>query len=220
MTNLMKAIETVNGTVETRAEVLVALANELGLVVAKDWVVAGSTDVITNKARTIKLIVSCTKKDGKQVIKRIIVGKVENKVLEQPFFYELKRGKYVVTGSEEYEVSEKVEEVVAETVEETVVEEVVVVVEEEVQEVPTQVEIVAEPVEKKMEEELEIINPTSLVIPKKYQHMIEQVSHDIDGWFVYLRDGYVSPSTGCQTIHEYTKADAMKEIRRIQKVEL
>lgn len=125
MTNLMKAIETVNGTVETRAEVLVALANELGLVVAKDWVVAGSTDVITNKARTIKLIVSCTKKDGKQVIKRIIVGKVENKVLEGCFFYNLKRGKYEVTGSEEFEVSEKVETVeVAPVVEEVAVEEV------------------------------------------------------------------------------------------------
>lgn len=143
MTNLMKAIETVNGTVETRAEVLVALANELGLVVAKDWVVAGSTDVITNKARTIKLIVSCTKKDGKQVIKRIIVGKVENKVLEGCFFYNLKRGKYEVTGSEEFEVSEKVETVEVEpVVEEVAVEEVETVAVAEVETVAVAVETV------------------------------------------------------------------------------
>lgn len=110
-----------------------------------------------------------------------------------------KRYKVVVT-ADEYKPVEKEVEVVEEIKEEQVAT-------EQIKEESA--------VEEKEEKVEQIINPTSLVIPKKYQHMIEQVSHDIDGWFVYLRDGYISPSTGCHTIHEYTKSDTLKEIRRI-----
>lgn len=129
MTNLMKAIKKVSGTVETRVEVLEAVAKELGFQVTKEFAIAGSASVITNKDKTIKIEISCTKKDGLQVIKKVFVAKLEmvdgKRTLQSPFFYNLKRGEYVVSGAEEYEVVETV--AVEETVEvEAEVEEVTV----------------------------------------------------------------------------------------------
>lgn len=62
-----------------------------------------------------------------------------------------------------------------------------------------------------------MVNNTSLKVPKKYEHMIQEVIYDRwDKWFIYLNEGCYSPETGCQTIHEYTQADALKQIREIK----
>lgn len=139
MTNLMKAIKKVSGTVETRVEVLEAVAKELGFQVTKEFAIAGSASVITNKDKTIKIEISCTKKDGLQVIKKVFVAKLEmvdgKRTLQSPFFYKLKRGEYVVSGAEEYEVVETV------AVEETVEVEVEAEVEEVTVETAETVEV-------------------------------------------------------------------------------
>lgn len=54
-------------------------------------------------------------------------------------------------------------------------------------------------------------------IPKKYKHMIKEVDFESreDGYWAYLHDGYRSENGyGSQTIHEYTKANLLKEIRK------
>ena len=60
-------------------------------------------------------------------------------------------------------------------------------------------------------------NSTTIKIPKKYQHMIDEVLKDQDGYWVYLKDGYYSPTLDCGTIHEDTIKDVLKEIRKIEK---
>jgi len=47
--------------------------------------------------------------------------------------------------------------------------------------------------------------------------MIDEVLKDQDGYWVYLKDGYYSPTLDCGTIHEDTIKDVLKEIRKIEK---
>jgi len=41
-----------------------------------------------------------------------------------------------------------------------------------------------------------------------------------EGWWVYLKEGWVSPETGCGTIHEHTIADLIPYINNIQKIKI
>ena len=60
-------------------------------------------------------------------------------------------------------------------------------------------------------------NSTKLKVPKKYQHMIDEVQKDCDGWWAYSKDGYIFESTSCHTAHEYNQNDLLKEIRTLIK---
>lgn len=62
-----------------------------------------------------------------------------------------------------------------------------------------------------------MINNTKLRIPKKYEHMIDEVNHDSTGYWVNLAEGYYSAETGCHTIHETSQKATLEQIRNIQK---
>lgn len=61
-----------------------------------------------------------------------------------------------------------------------------------------------------------MINNTKMRIPKKYEHMIEEINHDQDGYWVALADGFYSAETGSHTIHEETQKDTLACIRNIK----
>ena len=58
-------------------------------------------------------------------------------------------------------------------------------------------------------------NATKMKVPKKYQAAIKEIYRDYDGVWVILNDGFIAPSTGCQTIHEDRQIDALACIREI-----
>ena len=62
-------------------------------------------------------------------------------------------------------------------------------------------------------------NSTSLKIGKKYESAISEVFKDSDGYWIYLNYGYISTETQCGTIHEYTLAGLVKQLRTIRKIE-
>lgn len=62
-------------------------------------------------------------------------------------------------------------------------------------------------------------NTTSIKIPKKYQHMIELVEHDSDGYWAYTNNGFYFPSMECHTAHEWNQKDLLEKIRDIEKCE-
>lgn len=52
-------------------------------------------------------------------------------------------------------------------------------------------------------------------IPKKHQDKIDDFYRDIDGCWLILKDGYVSITTECSTIHEDTIKDIKHQIKTI-----
>lgn len=62
-------------------------------------------------------------------------------------------------------------------------------------------------------------NQTSIKVPKKYQGAIDEIIKDVEGYWVYLNDGYKSSDTMTYTIHEYTQKDVLKSLQTIIKVE-
>lgn len=61
-----------------------------------------------------------------------------------------------------------------------------------------------------------MINHTKMRVPKKYEHMIEEIIKDVDGYWIHLAEGFYSPETGTHTIHEGTQKDALACIRNIK----
>lgn len=61
-----------------------------------------------------------------------------------------------------------------------------------------------------------MINHTKMRVPKKYEHMIEEIIKDVDGYWIHLAEGFYSPDTGAHTIHEETQKDALACIRNIK----
>lgn len=57
-------------------------------------------------------------------------------------------------------------------------------------------------------------------VPKKHKDAIEDVYKDMDGIWITLKAGYVSTTTETQTIHEYTIAEARKQLKTIVKEEV
>ena len=55
-------------------------------------------------------------------------------------------------------------------------------------------------------------------VPKKYRDAIVDIDKDMDGWWAYLTDDYISTTTECHTIHELTLAEFKKEFKTIVKV--
>lgn len=59
-------------------------------------------------------------------------------------------------------------------------------------------------------------NNTKINVPKKYEHMIDEIYKDSDGYWVYSKASYMFPNTECHTAHEYTQAEILKEIRTLK----
>ena len=49
-------------------------------------------------------------------------------------------------------------------------------------------------------------------IKKKYQDRIEEMYKDEDGWWISLKRGWYWDDPGLHTIHEDTKAEALKMV--------
>ncbi len=60
-------------------------------------------------------------------------------------------------------------------------------------------------------------NNTSIKIPNKYKHMIDEVYKDSDGYWAYSKDGYRFISTDSHTAHGYTQAEFLDDIRSLAK---
>lgn len=58
-------------------------------------------------------------------------------------------------------------------------------------------------------------NRTKIRVPKKYQHMLELVEKDGDGYWAYAREGYIFEGMGCRTAHEYTQKELLEMIRTL-----
>lgn len=54
-------------------------------------------------------------------------------------------------------------------------------------------------------------------LPKKYHEAVSDFYKDFDGYWLELKNGFISTSTGCQTIHELNLADVKKEFKTIVK---
>lgn len=60
-------------------------------------------------------------------------------------------------------------------------------------------------------------NDTKLRVPKKYEHMIDEIIFEKgNGYWVHLANGFYSPDSGCHTIHEMSQKEALKQIRAIK----
>lgn len=59
-------------------------------------------------------------------------------------------------------------------------------------------------------------NSTSIKIPKKYEHMIDEVYHDSDGYWVILNKGFHDPQWDVHSIHEDTQKEVLGKIRDIE----
>ena len=63
-------------------------------------------------------------------------------------------------------------------------------------------------------------NATTIKVPKKYEHMIEEIWTEDDGWFgnglsywVSIADGFYSPEMYSHTLHESTQKEILRLIR-------
>jgi hypothetical protein len=59
---------------------------------------------------------------------------------------------------------------------------------------------------------------TNIKVPKKYQHMIDEIEQDSDGYWAYSKYGFYFEYMGneCHTAHEDTKTDLLKVIRSLK----
>ena len=57
-------------------------------------------------------------------------------------------------------------------------------------------------------------------VPKKYRDAIVDIDKDMDGWWAYLTDDYISTTTECHTIHELTLAEFKKSMHPAFTVEV
>lgn len=64
-------------------------------------------------------------------------------------------------------------------------------------------------------------NTTSIKVPKKYQHMIDTIEHDSEGYWAYSKAGYQFAGMGgqCHTAHEDTQKELLSMIRTLEKCE-
>lgn len=67
-------------------------------------------------------------------------------------------------------------------------------------------------------------NATTIKVPKKYEHMIEEIWTEDDGWFgnglsywVSIADGFYSPEMYSHTLHESTQKEILRLIRGIKR---
>lgn len=93
-------LKKLNGVHDNRNELLQAVANELNLIVMKDWVISGTTNIISNKEKNLKLEIKASKKDGNFIIKEIVIRYYENGIKETYTgleAYKLVKGEYIKT---------------------------------------------------------------------------------------------------------------------------
>ena len=56
-----------------------------------------------------------------------------------------------------------------------------------------------------------------MYIPKKYQVRIDEMFHDDDGWWIYLKSGWYWDDYGLHIINEDKKAEAIKMLKQTSK---
>lgn len=56
-------------------------------------------------------------------------------------------------------------------------------------------------------------------VPKKYREAIKEVHKDIDGYWVYLEEGFISTTTEVDCIHEYSIADVKRQFKTIERTD-
>lgn len=59
---------------------------------------------------------------------------------------------------------------------------------------------------------------TLLAACAKRADAVDEVGKDDDGYWVWLKTGWVCPDMECGTIHEYTVADAIAMLKTIKEV--
>jgi hypothetical protein len=60
-------------------------------------------------------------------------------------------------------------------------------------------------------------NTTTIKVPKKYQHMLELIEKDSDGYWSYSNPGYQFAGMGCHTAHEDTQKELLEMISTLEK---
>lgn len=59
-------------------------------------------------------------------------------------------------------------------------------------------------------------NSSSVKIPKKYQHGIDEIFKDSDGYWGYTKKGFMFAETECHTAHGNTQQEFLSDIRSLQ----
>lgn len=59
-------------------------------------------------------------------------------------------------------------------------------------------------------------NSTNVKIARKYEHMIDEVFEDSDGYWAYTKKGYEFADTECHTAHGYTQKEFLQDIRSLR----
>lgn len=62
-------------------------------------------------------------------------------------------------------------------------------------------------------------NRTKIKVPKKYEHMIEEIFHDSDGYWAYSNPGFEFEEMQCHTAHEDTQSRLLSVIRSLRPCE-
>lgn len=62
----------------------------------------------------------------------------------------------------------------------------------------------------------EMVNTTTIKVPKKYQSMLELVEADGDGYWAYSKEGYYFQGMGAKTAHEDTQKELLSMIRTLK----
>ena len=63
--------------------------------------------------------------------------------------------------------------------------------------------------------EITMKNDTNIKVPVKYQHGIDEIFKDDDGYWAYSKKGYKFDATECHTAHGYTVAETLSDIRSL-----
>lgn len=64
-----------------------------------------------------------------------------------------------------------------------------------------------------------MINSTNIKIPKKYEHMIDSIYKDEDGYWAYSKNGHMFELMECHTAHEDTQAELLRVIKSLKPCE-
>lgn len=58
-------------------------------------------------------------------------------------------------------------------------------------------------------------NNTSIKVPKKYQHMISEICHDWDGWWIYTKRGFYIENEGQHVMSYITRKELEHNLRTV-----
>lgn len=62
-----------------------------------------------------------------------------------------------------------------------------------------------------------MINSTTIRVPEKYKGRIDEIFHDSDGYWCYLKHGWCWDDPGLHIIHEDTQKEVLRCIRETKR---